>query len=707
MTPLEDGMQDLFDGDPDIDFEYHQDYREGLSPPYARIGFIFPLILCLLAFIYHVLRVLDYDLLPLPELLWNCFVYLTPSGLLDVVENYTSPLRITDPALKHIPRTHAAKSEAMRRILGLDKPGGIMESVAQGTKRRFSTLSLSRINITAPGDGKPPGLGNWDNSCYQNSILQGLASLDSLSGYLANPTFETLPVEVRERPQMKMAESLRTLIENLKDPENNGTKLWTPAPLKNMSSWQQQDAQEYLSKVLDEINEEVKKAAKLMRKNRGFESDESSSSSSSGSESSLQVYRNPLEGLIAQRVGCTVCGYSDGLSMVPFTCLTLPLGRAWGYDVADCLDDYTKLEQVDGVRCGKCTLLKFQKQLSTIMERNKSLEPTNRILQQSRERLAAATEALENDDYEDKTLLQKCKIPTKSHVTTIKTRQPVIARPPQSLVLHFNRSIYDEFTGIRRKNESAVRFPKFFDLGPWCLGSSGKMEDKDMEEWLLNPDIPMVAGSERPSRLRGPLYELKAVVTHRGAHENGHYVCYRKHLQDDDFKDAEKRDQWWRLSDEQVTKASEQSVLDQGGVFMLFYECVEPAVVLSTSASLIETPVPERSAAISYGGAMPDPDPAIEPLLGGTPLAASIPLPDIDDSDLSTYSDDESTIREESTAPGTSVSEYDDDDANDEHDEEGEYSPTKAIVVPSYIPQTGRKKSEGTLEGSTGSLLMV
>jgi hypothetical protein len=46
--------------------------------------------------------------------------------------------------------------------------------------------------------------------------------------------------------------------------------------------------------------------------------------------------------------------------------------------------------------------------------------------------------------------------------------------------------------------------------------------------------------------------------------------------------------QWWRLSDETVTKVGEHDVLSQGGVFMLFYDCVDPNSVLVTSGATAE-----------------------------------------------------------------------------------------------------------------------
>ncbi|KAK7539257.1 hypothetical protein IWX46DRAFT_207900 [Phyllosticta citricarpa] len=79
-------------------------------------------------------------------------------------------------------------------------------------------------------------------------------------------------------------------------------------------------------------------------------------------------------------------------------------------------------------------------------------------------------------------------------------------------------------------------------------------------------------------------YQLRAVVSHYGRHENGHYVCYRKHpFNTTDFgtqKSADGADQpeevWWRLSDEDVSRVSKEDVLAQDGVFMLFYEAMPP-----------------------------------------------------------------------------------------------------------------------------------
>jgi ubiquitin carboxyl-terminal hydrolase 1 len=341
------------------------------------------------------------------------------------------------------------------------------------------------------------------------------------------------------------------MIAKLRDPSNNGKHIWTPAKLKNMSSWQQQDAQEYFSKVVDELEKEAAKAAALEGK-PGLEA-VVEEQRDDGDEQ--KVSRNPLEGLYAQRITCTRCGFSEGYSMIPFNCLTVPLGSSFDQDLEDCLDEYTKSEDIEGVECNSCTLLQAEKQLKKMLPPSSSkpqaqsaaLPPELRV--QIEQRLQAIQQALEKDDFADKTLKQNCQISPKSYATTTKEREAVLARAPQSLVIHINRSIFDELSGAQRKNYAHVRYPAVLDLKPWML------------DFCSN----------------SMLYRLQAVVTHYGRHENGHYICYKKHpSRPEDGIELEdhvpQTETWWRLSDEDVSESTEEDVLGQSGVFMLFYE---------------------------------------------------------------------------------------------------------------------------------------
>lgn len=573
------------------------------------------------------------------ELIWDAIVFICPAGLLYTVDRWVNPPLFPIPMLQPQPATHAAKSDVLRKILRTDQPGGIVASVSEAGRR---TLSNTFSGPKGKSD-QPAGLGNWDNSCFQNSILQGLASLKHLPRYLGG--FNTSG-KSPSKDQTTTAGSLCSFIAELNDTSNNGRTLYTPSILKNMSTIQQQDAQEYFSKLMDQIDKDVEKAAKAACRQAGFEMDLSRDDTASSQHSDdsgyqslpmlskagseLVTLRNPLEGLSAQRVACMSCGHSEGLSMIPFNCLTLNFEVGIShYDLFELLDNLVRLEPIQGVECVKCTLLEYRKQLQRL----------SMTVPAAATRLQAVGEVLEDEEFDDK-ILKQLKIPGAQKISSTKTKQVVIGRPPPSLVIHMNRSVFDPSTFRSYKNLAAVEFPKTLDLGPWCIGSAegkpvlaaSKLQGGDSlegahdeEKWVLDARASMVAGDAHPSKISGPIYELRAVVTHYGRHENGHYVCYKRgntgilhdadkaeeedldqppNLVGDDTSDAvddvhesnadeasppedteepfneDPDSQWWRLSDETVYKVREQDVLSQGGVFMLFYDCVDPNSVL-------------------------------------------------------------------------------------------------------------------------------
>lgn len=554
--------------------------------------------------VYYTLQHFNRMDLPLSELLWNSAVWITPSQVLSKLDSSYTPSTqddLEEPETGFDSKRHASKSNAMRRVLGLDG-AGIMTTV-----QRTRTLSnLGSVFKAKPSDSLP-GLGNWDNSCYQNSVLQGLAAMESL------PAFLDQVIDSNVSQPTKSA--LRETVRNLNDPANVGKALWTPGELKSMSSWQQQDAQEYFSKISDELDKDTAKDVKTKSNSVGLDGflwpkhDAPHSTSvdrvkstgptdqTSGLRSNISqlpaelnslIVQNPLEGLLAQRVGCQRCGYVEGLSLVPFNCLTVPLGKQWIYDVRACLDDYTALEPIPGVECTKCTLLHTKQSLLKVMssipdngqdeDTTTEDKPSKTLLESLRERLKMVKQALEVEDFTDNAL-KRCQIPAKNRVSTTKTRQAVIARAPRSLVIHVNRSNFNELTGVQSKNLADVRYPQLLDLAPWCLGQGPGSENANdvSESWSVDPTESMLTDGDLDDMSCGRPYVLRAVITHYGRHENGHYICYRKSRfsTEIDLKHHdENTESWWRLSDEEVTEVDIDTVLSQGGVFMLFYEQV-------------------------------------------------------------------------------------------------------------------------------------
>ncbi|CAE7021623.1 hypothetical protein CFE70_003027 [Pyrenophora teres f. teres 0-1] len=493
-------------------------------------------------------------------------------------------------------------------------PGGLIQKGVRGVA---NALSIGPSEV-------PPGLGNISNSCYQNSVIQGLASLPSLRDHLAKIMSEN-PSLTPESTNGALFE----IITKLNNPENKGQHFWIRGKLKSMSTFEQQDAQEYFSKILDALDEEIKKTASSKRRSSvswlevtkslsnspatvGDAKDGAKDEADKSGPSPEHIPSNPLEGRLAQRVGCTSCGYSEGLTLIPFNCITVSLGKNNGYDIRDCLDEYTTLEFIDGVECAKCTLLKLQKTLTPLI----TAKPESPL----KARLDAVQEALEKEDFEDKTLLKTLNVPKKNWVQSTKSKQAVVARAPQSLVLHVNRSSFNEYTGMPYKNTAGVTYPTVLDLGNWCLGGVPKDSEPaaaSEEEWPRDPTESMLAKGEPMSD--SPFqYRLRAAVTHYGSHGNGHYVCYRSHpkpapkievqenteavaTEDEDVEEVQanelqqaaiepESEQWWRFSDDSVYAVSEQEA-HQGNVFMLFYERIDESTSSAHQAATVSTSV--------------------------------------------------------------------------------------------------------------------
>lgn len=539
--------------------------------------------------------------------LWDCIIFAVPAPVLFALDgriNSSVPRRPrADDARRsvHAQSTHATKREAMSRLMGLDRPGGVLASMSQARTRALSvTGSVLGLKVDLQ---RPPGLGNRDNSCYQNSILQGLAALPSFSDYLA----ACVRAVDSHNHGSDVAQTLGALLWDLNNPCNNGKTIWTPTLLKSMSTWTQQDAQEYFSKMLDDIDKGVAEAIKERRRFPGLEADcgpaEAAGSdqdmSPSPNLSAMAPLRNPLEGLLAQRVACVECGHAEGLSLIPFNCLTLSLGLDKNrHDLFERLDAYSRVESIEGVECPKCTLLKAQRLLTKLVAKLEDSGAAPQQLAEPRRRLGAVERALEEDDFDERTLAEDCKISSQGKVSSTKTKQIVIARPPQSLAMHVNRSVFDPWTCDMIKNSAPVSFPLTLDLGPWCLGSSASRGPaaqagaaRGEEQWQLGATASMVAGDLRPLRLTGPMYELRAAVTHAGRHDNGHYICYRTYPEQgadggeeaaeggDEEETKARRGGWWRLSDHHVSRVDAETVAGLSpGVFMLFYECVDAAM---------------------------------------------------------------------------------------------------------------------------------
>lgn len=199
------------------------------------------------------------------------------------------------------------------------------------------------------------------------------------------------------------------------------------------------------------------------------------------------------------------------------------------------------------------------------------------------------------------------------------TKQVMLARTPRTLVLHLNRSTYSSSNFGASKNNAAILFDEELDISPVVTGGDlSVMGDKPISRgatpmreepnltWQTqqqgahkmhaNGHHPYLNGSNatksRPKRISmKTCFRLCAIVVHYGGHSSGHYVAFRRRKSScaqhsDENQDVDDTrytgldgspaylkppDEWYRISDDSVSRCSLRDVLVQNP-FLLFYE---------------------------------------------------------------------------------------------------------------------------------------
>ncbi|OLY83410.1 Ubiquitin carboxyl-terminal hydrolase 16 [Smittium mucronatum] len=319
--------------------------------------------------------------------------------------------------------------------------------------------------------------------------------------------------------------------------------------------------------------------------------------------------KNPFIGLAASKIACITCGYTASLSHYSTDCISLPVPRKKNCTIYECLSSYTVIDQLDDFRCRKCILTNsisennflinrlkaeirdYQKQINKLSNHSSSENMTDKIgssdklsdklnrliklLNHSESTLENIIEsnkkiefALKNDpelDLGDMCLSKKS--------TGLSTRQTMIARLPQLLCLHLNRSIYTN-TGDVVKNDCKISLDPILDMAPYL--TTGYLDTRP-----LHPISSISKTKDSASRIntdqQNSKFELISIVSHLGSHNSGHYYTYKRipYINPSDNSKSNKKYQWYRVSDSDFTPYDESSVFNVGNAFMLFYSRIE------------------------------------------------------------------------------------------------------------------------------------
>ncbi|OAX43276.1 cysteine proteinase [Rhizopogon vinicolor AM-OR11-026] len=449
-----------------------------------------------------------------------------------------------------------------------------------------------------------------------NSTIQAMASLSYLQPYLADTQAKAIELDVSS----PVVDALLVLLQELNLPRSSYhsirpldiiSALVNHSPGKHnslFSSREHQDAQELFQLVSECIKKEVASVDKEGHRDRGL-----GGLSQVRSAANKEIGKSVFDGLTANRRSCVECGYTEAVMHFPFDSWQLAVPRyVASCRLEDCLAEYTKLEMLTDCICRKCSMKATHQKLKYDADRLAvavSADPNVSVSKKKRARDARKLEIKLQTALDHGRVEEDIKgVRLEKVFSKASTKQAMIARPPQVLALHLNRSL--SYGHYATKNTVRILFPEFLDLTPFT--TSGNLSTTPSVPISSQP--PLLPRSTTPTpatySVQRVIYRLSAVVCHYGQHSFGHYICYRRKPRpisygsrrfapprlahpldcdcdkckrygpvrdDDEAVDSMYRPGrgWLRISDDSVKECGIETVVQESsGAFMLYYERV-------------------------------------------------------------------------------------------------------------------------------------
>uniref|UniRef100_A0A6I8R9E6 Ubiquitin carboxyl-terminal hydrolase n=1 Tax=Xenopus tropicalis TaxID=8364 RepID=A0A6I8R9E6_XENTR len=450
--------------------------------------------------------------------------------------------------------------------------GGIAAALAAGIYVLWGPISDRKKYRK----GLVPGLLNLGNTCFMNSLLQGLASCPSFIRWLADFTSKYRQ-ENNTTEHQHLSVTLLHLLKALCNQEGTEDEVLDASPLLEVlrahrwqiSSFEEQDAHELFHVLTSSLEDERDRRPHVTHL---FDLD----SLEFPLEPQRQIHcrtqvpiypipsqwksQHPFHGRLTSNMVCKHCQHQSPMRYDTFDSLSLSIPVAtWGHPITldQCLQHFISTESVKDVVCENCTKI------------------------------------------------HAAQIPNSQSVENRKTtfvKQLKLGKLPQCLCIHLQRLSWSNQGSPLKRNEH-VQFSEFLAMDRFKYRISGCSTSKQPANHLSaaeqettdgkeggaqNPTMPFLNGACSTSYISPPftsplptnpewtsssyLFRLMAVVVHHGDMHSGHFVTYRRSPAAKNQKLTSQ--QWLWISDDTVRRTNFQEVLSSSA-YLLFYERIQ------------------------------------------------------------------------------------------------------------------------------------